>query len=81
MRAYFAGGRYDGLMVDTEQIFGTEMWNGRWSPSHSDERAKGLCVPRVELDNQPKVDGYLGPMWDGDKLRYETKEVYDALSY
>lgn len=28
----------------------------------------------------PRLAGYLGPMWDGDKLRYETQEAYDMLS-
>lgn len=28
----------------------------------------------------PRIAGYLGPMWDGDKLRYETQEAYDFFS-
>lgn len=28
----------------------------------------------------PKVRGYVGPMWDGGKIRYESPEVYDLLS-
>lgn len=52
-------------------------------------RNAGGHVRRVELDNQPTYDGYLGPMWDGTRtidgtqyaiLRYETQEVYDMLS-
>lgn len=35
---------------------------------------------RVELDLQPELDGYAGPMWDGGKLRYETWEIYEGLS-
>jgi len=27
-----------------------------------------------------RVDGYYSPMWDGGHLRYETAEVYEALS-
>lgn len=38
------------------------------------------CFPREELRGQPIINGYLGPMWDGDKIRYETQEVYDLLS-
>ncbi len=47
------------------------------------------AVHRVELDNQPTFDGYCGPMWGGERdingehyavLRYETWDVYDALS-
>lgn len=28
----------------------------------------------------PKLMGYVGPMWDGDRIRYETQEVYNAMS-
>ena len=80
MKAYFAGGRYNGLEVDSKDIFESCMWNGRYSANYSEARAKGACVPRAELDNQPMVDGYLSPMWDGDGIRYETQEVYDMLS-
>lgn len=43
-------------------------------------RNAGAFVPRAELDNQPTLPGYLGPMWDGDGLRYETQEIYNQLS-
>lgn len=46
----------------------------------SELRAKGACVHRAELDNQPTYKGWLGPMWDGGGYRYETQEVYDILS-
>ena len=46
----------------------------------SELRAQGRCVHRKELDNQPIFDGFLGPMWDGGILRYETPEIYDMLS-
>lgn len=32
------------------------------------------------LIGAPRIKGYLGPMNDGGKLRYETQEIYDALS-
>lgn len=51
-----------------------------YTPDFSQERELGLCVPRKELDNQPIYKGWLSPMWDGGKLRYETQEVYDLLS-
>lgn len=35
---------------------------------------------RAELQGAPKFAGVLGPMWDGDAIRYETKAVYDRLS-
>ena len=40
---------------------------------------------RKELKNQPILDGYYGPMWNGVEdrkgvIRYETPEMYDMLS-
>jgi hypothetical protein len=35
---------------------------------------------RVQLHDAPRFDGYLGPMWDGDALRYESSEAYAVLS-
>ena len=46
----------------------------------SDARARGCCVHRKELDNQPTYENWCGPMWDGDGYRYETWDVYDMLS-
>lgn len=80
MKAYFAGGRYNGLEIDTQVILESNLWNGELTEDLSEIRAGGGCVHRAELDNQPKVNGYLGPMWDGDGIRYETQEVYDMLS-
>ena len=80
MKAYFAGGRYNGLEIDTQDILESNLWNGELTEDLSELRARGVCVHRAELDNQPMVDGYLSPMWDGDGLRYETWEVYDMLS-
>lgn len=34
---------------------------------------------RAELDNQPMLEGLVGPMWDGGKLRYETPEIYSRM--
>lgn len=50
------------------------------TPDWSEWREKGAMVPRKELDNQPKLPGYAGPMWDGDSLRYETHELNNILS-
>ena len=33
-----------------------------------------------KLIGAPKIKGYLGPMWDGGRYRYETPEVYRTLS-
>jgi hypothetical protein len=34
---------------------------------------------REELQGQPRFRGVLGPMWDGDAVRYECPETYDRL--
>lgn len=80
MKAEFVGGKYNGMIMDTQEILNSAIWNGKLTEDLSEIRAKGGCVHRAELDNQPMVDGYLSPMWDGDGIRYETWEVYDMLS-
>lgn len=80
MKAIFVGGKLNGLEMDVEEIVNSGLWNGKLSFDYSEFRQKGACVPRKELDNQPLVDGYLSPMWDGGMIRYETQEVYDILS-
>ena len=32
-------------------------------------RKRGGLVRRAELDNQPTFNGYLGPMWDGKRVK------------
>lgn len=54
--------------------------NGRYTQDYSGVRGKGFICQRKELDKQPKINGYLGPMWNGNSLRYETASVYNALS-
>lgn len=53
---------------------------GQYTQDYSQVRGKGFVGQRKELDRQPKIPGYLGPMWDGGRLRYETSDVYRALS-
>ena len=79
MKAIFVGGKLNGTVTTTEEIK-AKYWNGKLTEDLSDVRARGGLVHREELDNQPMVDGYLSPMWDGDGIRYETYEVYDMLS-
>lgn len=50
------------------------------SVDYSRERKNGVIVPREELDNQPTFEGFVGPMWDGDKLRYESYKTYEMMS-
>lgn len=71
---------YGGKLEGTYNV--DELWkfsNGK-SEDLSEARNRGACVHRAELDNQPTLEGYCGPMWDGNGLRYETQEIYDALS-
>ena len=35
---------------------------------------------RTELQGKPTFSGLLGPMWDGDKIRYEDSKAYQTLS-
>ncbi len=35
---------------------------------------------REELQGAPRFSGVLGPMWDGDAIRYESREAYARLS-
>lgn len=35
---------------------------------------------RAELQGAPTFRGWLGPMWDGDAIRYESADAYEALS-
>ena len=79
MEARFVGGRLNGLVTTTEEIFLTH-WNGKFTPNNAEKRARGILCARAELDNQPKVNGYVGPMWNGDHLRYESTEAYAHFS-
>lgn len=79
----FYGGKLSGKILTKTQI--DEISNEN-TIDFSKEREKGLLVHRKELDNQPIVRGYLGPMFekiDYGKvyLRYETQEIYDMLSH
>ena len=66
-RYEFVGGRLNGQLMQHEEV---EQIAAGHSPYYGRERALGARVPREELDGQPTVKGYLGPMWDG--LRYEV---------
>jgi len=35
---------------------------------------------REEMQGAPTFKGLLGPMYDGDAIRYESQEVYNQLS-
>lgn len=63
----FVGGPLSGQKKQHEEV--EQIANGH-HPYFGRERAVGYLVPREELDGQPTVEGYIGPMWDG--LRYEV---------
>ena len=78
----FYGGQSNGKVLDRKEI--NKISNETTIDFH-EERERGLLVHRKELDNQPMVEGYLGPMFDKIDygkiyLRYETQEVYNMLS-
>lgn len=83
----FVGGPLNNATMDSVDA---ELFCDGHSEDLSEVRKAGGCVHREELDNQPTFTGYLGPMWNGCQiidghevaiLRYETQEVYDALSH
>lgn len=76
------GGDCEGTYEDVEDL---PCFSGNYTEDQSDIRARGGFTSRPELDNKPILNGYVGPMMNGYKdhkmvLRYETQEVYDALS-
>jgi len=58
----FFGGRFDGQQLNREFVEGIREGH---TPNNAVKRAMGVLCPRKELDCQPKVGGYYGPMWDG----------------
>lgn len=77
MRCEFVGGRHDGQEMDVSKVW--SFASGK-TENLSEARARGSWVHRAELDDQPTVEGYCGPMWDGGKLRYESWDVYEMMS-
>ena len=58
----FIGGELDGQQFDRQIV---EAFAQGYTPNNTLKRAAGLLCPRQELDEQPKINGYYGPMWDG----------------
>lgn len=77
----FIGGEYNGMILNRGEV--GLIGNGRYSEDLSLLRKAGRLVHGPELDNQPLVDGYLGPMRDGlryvvgDKFKYEFECTED----
>lgn len=72
--AQFFGGKYNGMTVNYDTLL--KMGNGDFTKDETEARNKGYLVHRKELDNQPRVTGYLSPMWDG--LRYNGKYDFEC---
>lgn len=62
----FVGGPLNGVIFD--HIDAVAFSSGD-SGDLSNIRNAGGTVRRKELDNQPTFDGYLGPMWDGERIK------------
>lgn len=77
-KAYFYGGRYDGLVVTIDELENMD-YDGR-TEDLSYARSRGAWVHRAELDDKPTFDDYAGPMWDDGQLRYETWDLYEIMS-
>lgn len=58
----FVGGSLDKEQFDRQIV---EAFADGYTPNNAVKRAAGVLCPRKELDWQPKVYGYVGPMWDG----------------
>ena len=69
MKIYeFVGGKYHGRQMgelDAHILY--EICGSGRSKDWSEEREQGVIVPREELDNELQFDGYIGPMWDGER--------------
>lgn len=74
----FCGGKYDGQRMTRSEVM--EIYNGYFSKDWTEERNAGALVPRAELDNQPHVSGYAGPMYDGERYIADGKE-YHTFEY
>lgn len=79
----FYGGPLNGKVLERNQV---EKIANNITRDYSEEREKGLLVHRKELDKQPTINNYLGPMFEAIDygkiyLRYETPEIYEMLSH
>lgn len=73
MPVVLVGGRQQGEYTAQEIVDNFEV-TGYKEPSTNATYANSKII------GYPKIKGYLGPMWDGDRIRYETQEVYNGLS-
>lgn len=69
---HFVGGPYNGKIWRYAALEARNLITG-YSNDMSAVRATGVLCKRAELDNQPLVNGYYSPMYDG--VRYEINGV------
>lgn len=79
----FVGGKYNGKILSIKEI---EKISIGKTKNMDEIRINGGFTQQKELDEQPIVKDYLGPMFERIDygiiyLRYETQEVYNALSH
>lgn len=76
-------GNFKSEVMTVRELRERGIWDGKTrTPDLSERRAKGALVHCRFLDNAPVLPKFNGPMFDGleHPLRYETQEVFDALS-
>lgn len=61
----FCGGRLNGSLLNYSQIKSKNFIEG-FSEDLTEKRNAGSLCQRKELDNQPLIKNYLGPMYGGD---------------
>ena len=69
MTVELIGGKYDGTYT-AEQL--ERMFNITRYDTSGREKLEGYPILSAY--------GYVGPMWNGDRIRYEAQDVYDTLS-
>lgn len=75
----FYGGELDGQQFPREVV--EQICDGH-TPDNTLQRLMGGLCPRKELDYQPTVAGYCGPMYDGTRYVMEDgtiKRDYDIV--
>ena len=45
-----------------------------------EEQSENPIYADSPIVGYPRIKGYVGPMWDGDKIRYESQDAYDFFS-
>ena len=71
----FVGGEYNGKMWRYAALEARNLITG-YTNDLSELRAKGILCHRAELDNQPIIDGYLNPMYDGERYEMNGRLKY-----